>query len=170
MTDESVGSFIARRADKRIANTLVSAVMHGIYAGDVWQLSARTLLPGTWRLEGMYGSVWTGMSKINQGVREQMSLFSPIEFGLENDIRRTIRLEDKFVDQLEQCTTFTLRNGLQELVKGLQRNLEENEQVEIKLDSPVRSYKLVTGEKLQVEVTTGVCFPMNHSTYRTKIC
>ena len=56
MSDETVGSFLARRVDKRVADNIVSAVFHGIYAGDINQLSAKTLLSMAWQLEGRYGN------------------------------------------------------------------------------------------------------------------
>ncbi|KAK5078917.1 oxygen-dependent protoporphyrinogen oxidase [Lithohypha guttulata] len=49
--DESVGSFISRRYGALVADNLVSALYHGIYAGDIYNLSARTLMPRFWYLE-----------------------------------------------------------------------------------------------------------------------
>lgn len=49
--DESIGSFISRRYGSALADNLVSALFHGIYAGDIYKLSARQLLPGPWYLE-----------------------------------------------------------------------------------------------------------------------
>ena len=61
LVDESVGSFFSRRVDPRIANNLVSALMHGIYAGDVWQLSVKSLFPLPWYYEGQEGSIARGL-------------------------------------------------------------------------------------------------------------
>lgn len=49
--DESVGSFLKRRFGSKIADNLASALFHGIYAGDIYSLSARTCLPKLWYLE-----------------------------------------------------------------------------------------------------------------------
>ena len=54
--DESVGSFVSRRFGPRIADNLVSAMMHGIYAGDLYNLSMRTLMPTLWHLEKLSDS------------------------------------------------------------------------------------------------------------------
>lgn len=59
--DESVGSFLTRRFNKSLANNLASAVLHGIYAGDVDQLSAKSLFPGLWRSEEIHGSLMRGV-------------------------------------------------------------------------------------------------------------
>lgn len=49
--DESVGDFVRRRFGPTIADNMLSALFHGIYAGDIYKLSARTLLPKLWYLE-----------------------------------------------------------------------------------------------------------------------
>jgi len=51
LEDESVGHFLERRWGKVIADNFASAIFHGIYAGDIYKLSARTLLPAMWFLE-----------------------------------------------------------------------------------------------------------------------
>lgn len=51
LEDESVGDFLERRFGKAIADNFASAFFHGIYAGDLYKLSARTLLPSAWFLE-----------------------------------------------------------------------------------------------------------------------
>ncbi|KEF63834.1 uncharacterized protein A1O9_01812 [Exophiala aquamarina CBS 119918] len=51
LEDESVGDFLQRRWGKVIADNFASAIFHGIYAGDIYKLSARTLLPAAWFLE-----------------------------------------------------------------------------------------------------------------------
>jgi oxygen-dependent protoporphyrinogen oxidase len=42
--DEPVATFVTRRLSQEVTDNLVSAVLHGIYAGDVYKLSAQTLL------------------------------------------------------------------------------------------------------------------------------
>ncbi|KAF1963821.1 Protoporphyrinogen oxidase [Byssothecium circinans] len=151
--DESIGSFISRRSDKRIVQNLVSAVFHGIYAGDVWQLSAKTLLSQAWELEGRYGSIWKGLYQVNteNAASQQLILFHPQDLEVVAAIREDIDLDDKFFEQLHQCAVFSFRNGLQELVNGLQRNLEENENVEIKFETPVGPPKMVeSGQQVDI--------------------
>ena len=61
LEDESIGSFVSRRFGSAIADNVLSAVIHGIYAGDIYKLSARTILPGPWHMESAHGSVLEGM-------------------------------------------------------------------------------------------------------------
>ncbi|KAK5171642.1 hypothetical protein LTR04_000345 [Oleoguttula sp. CCFEE 6159] len=66
LQDESVGSFISRRFDRRIADNAVSAMLHGIYAGDVYKLSMKSLFPQQWRDEEEYGSVVRALLEKNR--------------------------------------------------------------------------------------------------------
>ena len=158
LVDESIGSFIARRADKRIANNVISAVMHGIYAGDVWKLSARTLLSTAWKLEGMYGSVWQGMVTANQEspLPEQVMMTHPYDVEAFRTMQDNINLDDKFLSLLGECSIFSFRDGLQELIKTLQQKLEDSKQVQFKTSTYVRDLKYIGGSEPMMEVSTGV--------------
>lgn len=59
--DESVGSFITRRFGKEFLLKIVEPMYAGIYAGDVYQLSAESTIPGLVALERNHGSVVRGM-------------------------------------------------------------------------------------------------------------
>ncbi|EME81547.1 uncharacterized protein MYCFIDRAFT_211877 [Pseudocercospora fijiensis CIRAD86] len=61
--DESIGSFFSRRFSRTMVDRLLSAIIHGIYAGDVWKLSARSLFPTAFRDETLHGSIIYGMFK-----------------------------------------------------------------------------------------------------------
>ena len=66
--DESVGDFLARRLGSKLVDRIVSAVFHGIYAGDVYQLSAKSLLPKQFRDELEQGSILEGvMTRVFEG-------------------------------------------------------------------------------------------------------
>lgn len=59
--EESVASFVERRAGPEILDAVVAPVMSGIYAGDPSQLSARSTVPALVRFEQEYGSVMRGL-------------------------------------------------------------------------------------------------------------
>jgi oxygen-dependent protoporphyrinogen oxidase len=63
LVDESIAEFVKRRSggNKKPVENIISAVLHGIYAGDVNQLSARSLMSELWAWEGEYGSLTQGM-------------------------------------------------------------------------------------------------------------
>ncbi|KAL1593920.1 oxygen-dependent protoporphyrinogen oxidase [Paraconiothyrium brasiliense] len=161
LKDESIGDFIERRFDKRLGTNLASAVMHGIYAGDIWKLSARTLLSQAWMLEGLAGSIYKGMIKIQQEtpLTERVMLFHPHDLDVYKAIREEVKLDDAFRALLDESAMFTFENGMAELVMALKKNLENNGNVDFKFDSRVQNYRLAKENRDQVDVTTGVSYP-----------
>jgi oxygen-dependent protoporphyrinogen oxidase len=166
LTDETVGSFLARRVDKRLANNLVSAVFHGIYAGDIWQLSAKTLLSLAWQLEGKFGSALGGFFRMqsNDPRPTTLTLAHPYDVEIARALNEEIDLDLEFAQNLNEASTFTFKNGLQQLVRALQASVEKAGNVEVKVNSPVQSTKPVGGESLQVAVTAGVRLPYHLTT------
>ena len=59
--DESVASFVGRRAGPEVLDALVTPVLGGIYAGDPAKLSARSTMPALVRFETENGSVVRGV-------------------------------------------------------------------------------------------------------------
>jgi oxygen-dependent protoporphyrinogen oxidase len=60
-SDESVASFVTRRAGLEVLDALVTPVLGGIYAGDPARLSARSTMPALVRFEAESGSVVRGV-------------------------------------------------------------------------------------------------------------
>ena len=166
LVDETVGSFLARRMDKRLADNVISAGFHGIYAGDIWQLSAKTLLSTAWNLENRWGSIIGGFLKMqSEGPRDDRTV---LVHGWDKDLmmrmKEAIEVKDDFWTNLSQCTQFTFRNGLQQLVRALVDAVDKLENVEIKTMSPIQSFTPLSEDgKLGVKVVSGVSFTTNHS-------
>ena len=55
--DESVHAFFNRRFGPCLADTMASALMHGIYAGDSRELSIKAVMPSLVLTEQMHGSL-----------------------------------------------------------------------------------------------------------------
>lgn len=156
--------------------------MHGIYAGDVYQLSARTLLPTAWQYEGKYEGILRGFAAIaekqrpantqpvidNSATREKvpdkprMKLYNPTEEGEQEAIVTQIvhgrELDDEFQKMFDPSltSTFTFRNGLGQLVEGLSESLKKNAHIEILTGTRFQSAKKVVGEKgdTTIEITS----------------
>lgn len=158
LADEAVGSFLARRVDKRIVDNVVSAVFHGIYAGDVWNLSAKTLMSLAWQVEGKYGSILGGFIKMQSDDEGngQCTLAHPRDIELLRIMNDEIELDDEFAKNLQGASMFTFKDGLQTLVTALTKRLEDMG-VEIKTNTSVQSFKPSQGEK-GVEIVAGVSF------------
>lgn len=158
LSDETVGSFLARRVDKRIANNLISAVFHGIYAGDIWQLSAKTLLSMAWHLEGRYGNALGGFMRVqNESTTGRNQAFvHPYDFEVARAVQQEIDISEELAVNMKNASVFSFKDGLQTLVRGLQNAMEKTGNIEIKLNSPVSSFKMAQGEEQKVEIIAGV--------------
>ncbi|KAF2850312.1 Protoporphyrinogen oxidase [Plenodomus tracheiphilus IPT5] len=156
MTDETIGSFISRRFDKRVADNIVSAGLHGIYAGDVHQLSARTLFGLLWAMEGRFGSTIGGVFKMysNSEVTEEVGLIHPTDHEMMRAMNEEIDLDKDFANKLKGAAMFTFTDGLQMLVRRLQDAITRKGNVEVKTETPIQAFEAVKGG-MGVEVTSG---------------
>lgn len=134
--DESVASFLSRRlGSPLVADNIVSAVFHGIYAGDIHQLSARSLLSRAWQFEGRYGSFF-------KAAWAQMGGGGVVPM-LEEDV--TLLKETSSI-AMENQSVFTLVGGIGELAQAMVIELANNPNVEIRTETHV--------EQLQLEQNT----------------
>ncbi|KAI4713813.1 hypothetical protein J4E89_001261 [Alternaria sp. Ai002NY15] len=158
LTDETIGSWLARRVDKRIADNLVSAVFHGIYAGDINQLSAKTLFNTGWELEARYGSAIGGWFRMQNehGQSQPVTLVHPHDREVAKAMNEEIDLELDFAKNLKDSAMFSFRNGLQQMVRALVDAVEAKGNIEIRTESPIQTFKpLNENGKLGVEVVSG---------------
>lgn len=128
--DESVGSFISRRFGSSAADNIVSAVLHGVYAGDINQLSIRSIAPKLWLLESEDQSVIRGLFKQIRG--RGMPMWK------EN---RDLVLEPPKVN-VRDLSVFTFVGGLGELVHTIAAELEKNPNVEVRREKQVIKLEL----------------------------
>lgn len=144
LEDESVGSFLSRRFGSSVADNIVSAVLHGIYAGDVYQLSVRTLMPLLWNIEKEYQSVVKG--SIIRGLS-----------GTQPVAERDIELIKSFASQpaatekmqaVRKSSVFTFKNGIGELADRLEASLRENPNVEIRMQTLIEELNIIPDDDL----------------------
>ncbi|KAL8797728.1 MAG: hypothetical protein Q9195_000080 [Heterodermia aff. obscurata] len=152
LTDESVGSFFTRRFHSKIVDNLISAILHGVYAGDVYQLSMRSIMPLLWNYEQQYGGIL-------EGFRENVGLTSFNEFDwmmlrdLEEDFEKDSATTAK-LQEVANSSVFTFRKGLGELSDRLEAHLSKNSMVKIRRESLVTDLKLRgegPGQTVQLE-------------------
>ncbi|KAF1354191.1 Protoporphyrinogen oxidase [Lizonia empirigonia] len=157
LSDETVGAFLERRVDKRLANNVISAVFHGIYAGDIWQLSAKTLLSMAWQLEGRYGTALGGffrMQSESPSSRQQV-LAHPYDVDAARALNSEVDISDAMAQTLTKASMFTFKDGLQTLANGLQNAMEKTSNIDIRLNSPVASFHMAEGPGQKVEIIAG---------------
>ena len=148
LTDESIGSFISRRFGPGLADNIVSAVLHGIYAGDVYQLSARSLMPLLWRYETDVESVivgtWKGYSEGYKYVpANDLDLMYTLRSRMLSNDGKPLSGMEGFAD-IRKSSVFTFKNGIGELATRLERVLETRPNVKIRINTRADSLHLVT--------------------------
>ncbi|KAK6358676.1 oxygen-dependent protoporphyrinogen oxidase [Orbilia blumenaviensis] len=151
--DESVESFLTRRLGANLTNNLASAVFHGIYAGDIANLSADALLHAVYRNERVYGSITRGMLGVQEMVLEDKLLegvYGSRTAGLLNDLKKTSIYSFKggmevLTKRMEEAVTeecdVTLKTGVK--VNGLRYNQDKDEVEVLGHDSPRNSFDFV---------------------------
>lgn len=154
--DESAGAFITRRFRKSVAENLVSAFLHGIYAGDLYKLSARTLFPQLWHLETMdtgivgslFDNMWNGRSLVSY---EQLSFLVRIS---QNPIPPSQQIFD-LLCSLTDASVYTFKRGVGQLIEALESALRRAPNVTIKTNTVVGSMRFQQDTKMvSLETTT----------------
>ena len=140
LTDESVGDFFARRANSKIVDNLISAVLHGVYAGDVYQLGIRSIMPQLWNAERRYGSIVMGFQQSGRSAHFNEFDWSTLR-NLEEDAETNSATTDK-LREVENSSVFTFRKGLGELSDRLEAHLSKSSMVKIRRQTLVTDLRL----------------------------
>lgn len=91
LEDESIGSFMGRRFGKQFLVKIVEPLYAGIYAGDVYHLSAKSSLPSLVAMETAHGSLIRAMRELRKtagantnkkGVRSRPPTFVSLKGGM----------------------------------------------------------------------------------------
>ncbi|GAA5860481.1 hypothetical protein JCM1840_000270 [Sporobolomyces johnsonii] len=133
--DESVDAFFARRFGRALADELLSAMIHGIYAGDARRLSVRAVFPQLWEAERELGSVvlaglvgayarrrgWKRKSAYRRRVEEEAGEMEAIKARMRagGDEGREL------VAAMEGASVWGVEGGLQEITTRQRKWLEE---------------------------------------------
>ncbi|KAH0194827.1 Protoporphyrinogen oxidase, partial [Aureobasidium melanogenum] len=137
VTDESVGDFFVRRIGRRLVDQVMSAVVHGIYAGDIYQLSMKSLFPSIWRLEEEHGSVLAGLvHNMAEGAKIPAK-----EVDFINAMKQPYPFSSDFRKNFRRSNVFTFRHGLQQLVDKLEETLKQQSNVTFQLDQDITDIK-----------------------------
>jgi oxygen-dependent protoporphyrinogen oxidase len=108
LNDESISDFVTRRLGKSTADNMLSAVVHGIHAGDIRKLSIKSTFPSLWNMEKS-GSITLSILK---------SLFKPTKpIELSNEANR------EFVETLMKKRMYSFKNGMQTLSDQLLKKI-----------------------------------------------
>ncbi|KAI9840733.1 MAG: oxygen-dependent protoporphyrinogen oxidase [Sclerophora amabilis] len=152
LEDESVGDFVSRRIGSQMADNIVSAVIHGVYAGDLYQLSAKSLLPLQWHLEGKHGSILQGILK------ERTPMMTTADAHIHREMLDK-GIFEKF--DINNTSVYTFRRGIQTLVEALEKTLEKRPNVHVKLQTKIQSIGFNSGSS---EINIKTATADNHHT------
>lgn len=157
VTDESVGHFFRRRLGKKMVDQVLSAVIHGIYAGNVYRLSMKALFPGLFRLEKDCGSLTAGfLQSFSEGPKLPLR-----EANFSEVMKQPYPFDKDFKRNFRKASVFTFRHGLQQLVDRLVERLRQKHNVTFVTNTPVKSIDLEDGQlKLWI---SGVKEPVSHT-------
>lgn len=155
--DESVGSFISRRFGSGIADNVVSAVFHGIYAGDIYQLSARSILTRLYKISQSYGSLITGL--ISESIRDDPLVPTADRLLTE----RLKALGPELLDKFKDCSVFSLKGGIGQLAESLENALNKNPRVTILKNTPIKALEMITEGTISEVCNDTIRFCMRHS-------
>jgi len=152
LEDESVGDFLNRRlGTPNPGDNIVSAVIHGIYAGDIYQLSLKSLAPMLWHQEGWKGSV-------ARAVVSRMTESVDFILNKDRELMNTLRpkIAGEFFDSMASTSVYSFKDGIGALSDVLEASLRANPNVQIKMNDGVNSVEY-DSEKDGIEV----CFPID---------
>ncbi|CAG8791574.1 9917_t:CDS:1, partial [Acaulospora morrowiae] len=124
--DESVHGFFTRRFNEQLADILISALVHGIYAGDVKKLSMRSTFTSIYNMEKSYGSVIKGAFSRNPSPPsdEDRTLVETINRDNEN-----------LMKIINKSSLYSFKDGIGQLTNALVKDLRDKPNVELKVDS-----------------------------------
>ncbi|KAF3911753.1 hypothetical protein AA313_de0205944 [Arthrobotrys entomopaga] len=118
--DESVESFLTRRFGANVTNNLISAVFHGIYAGDIAKLSANSLMHEQYRNEKVYGSIVRGAVGVQESILEDQIL------------RSMYSVRTRMLGDIKGTSIYSFKGGMETLTRALDRDLREQDNVVVK--------------------------------------
>ncbi|HBX67768.1 MAG TPA: protoporphyrinogen oxidase [Balneolaceae bacterium] len=133
--DESVGEFLERRLGKEAVSYLADPVFSGIYAGDIYQMSKKTVLPELARYEQQYGSlVWGAL----RSKKEKKSV-KPMVLSFRKGIQQ---LTDAITEKLSEHIIYDEVLSVQKLSSGYKITTEERAYEAQKVISCVPAFSL----------------------------
>lgn len=139
--DEPIESFVTRRfGSPQLANNIISAVMHGIYSGDVAKLSVKSTMPSLIKLEENHGSI------VKAAIASMFSKKQPVELSsylqeYENLISPTADFTS-MKRRLKAFPILRLNSGLQTFPKALAEHLNQDDGVTLCLNTDVSTMNL----------------------------
>ncbi|KDN45274.1 Protoporphyrinogen oxidase [Tilletiaria anomala UBC 951] len=161
LEDESVEGFLTRRVrgGTKLAHNIVSAVMHGIYAGDIRRLSVRSILGFLWETEKVHGGLLRRFllpPRLNSRHRppgpEQIALKAQEREALE---RAQEKLGKQVVNEMKQISVYSFPEGMQELPRAIGEALGAAENVQVLTNTSCSALRIADDGCVAVKTSSG---------------
>ncbi|KAK0526914.1 hypothetical protein OC842_005035 [Tilletia horrida] len=156
--DESVDAFLTRRFGGRtdVPSNLVSAVLHGIYAGDSRQLSVRALMPFLVRAEQQHGGPIR--SVLPKWLNSRHKTPSRAELQRREKEKRELReAEDRLGPMwqkwLRRTSVYSFPRGIQEITDAMAEELRQQPHVELHQGTGLQALEISSGSSGAMKLT-----------------
>lgn len=153
--DESIEDFFKRRFGSRVlTDNILSAVLHGIYAGDVAKLSIRSIFPSLVEMERENGSIMKSVLKklFAKKDKNKPQLHQALK-AYETKISTEAGLSELSA-KLKPFPMLRLDGGLQRLPLAISSFLRDQENVKVVYEAAIKSIDPVSGTVTHKDGTT----------------
>ncbi|KAL4955372.1 hypothetical protein BDW69DRAFT_121246 [Aspergillus filifer] len=161
--DESVMEFVSRCFGPKVADNLASSVFHGIYAGNIDELSAGVLLRGLRDAERNAARTLLGGALIGwlRQAAQGETLFGVDDLSVMDTLIKTKSAShrNRLRELAKGTSTLTFKNGVAQLVETLTAALKRSDKVEILTNADVTGIS----QDEQTQDLTVECRPENKS-------
>ncbi|KAI0461572.1 hypothetical protein LJB42_000871 [Komagataella kurtzmanii] len=144
-SDESVDHFFNRRFATKLSENIVSAIVHGIYAGDVKKLSVKAVFPRLPEMEQESGSIIRYMIAQYRTRKNVKQKVDPFLTDYENLIGTSLSFKNVSLF-LKNFPMLSFRGGLQKLPISLKNHLSQIENIKFHFDSKIKNIALESGK------------------------
>lgn len=139
--DESIGDFVSRRFGSKVADNILSAVLHGVYAGDIYKLSADSIMGLQRLMEVQNESLIIGTLDMVQTKR----LLVPADYLLAMCSvvgQRPLGHFERLRTLVRPASVFTIKDGLAEIARAFERGFaKHSDKIQIVTDARINSIK-----------------------------
>lgn len=142
--DESVDSLVRRRFGPHVADNMLSAMVHGIYAADSRTLSVRSAFPFLWEAEQRRGSVVRALFRgLGKKTAKEVEL-------VEREERAWKELGELGQRMRKGVSVWGLKGGLATLSARLRHILEHERGVEFRMQERAQALDIRENGTVQV--------------------
>lgn len=147
--DESIADFANRRLGPDVTDNIISAIAHGIYAGDINKLSAKTFLDNIWGYE-------LSQRPLSMEIAERLGKHTYMSYDLAR-YRKLAAAQSgnefltKAAGLVSGTSVITMKKGMGQISDALHSSLASSPNVEIKAGAHISEIaKGRNGSKLSV--------------------